>query len=118
MDYSSHIHSPENNLVYAIILVLPVIRRFLCFGGNPWDPRVPLQRSKLENRENDIFGDKKVPFWGSLLEPFTWAFWALNPSLNTKYLLREGFRCPKSPFKWFQAGPQKGHLLTQKMSFS
>ena len=32
------------------------------------DPRVPLQRSKLENRENDIFGGKK---W---LEPFKWAF--------------------------------------------
>ena len=28
------------------------------------DPRVPLQRSKLENRENDIFGVKKCLFWG------------------------------------------------------
>ena len=35
------------------------------------------QRSKWENRENDIFGVKKMPFWGSPLEPFKWAFWGI-----------------------------------------
>ena len=29
------------------------------------DPRVPLQRSKLENQENDLFGVKKCLFGGS-----------------------------------------------------
>ena len=35
----------------------------------------PSTEVKMENQENDIFGVKKYLFWGSLLEPFKWAFW-------------------------------------------
>ena len=44
---------------------------FVMISCQSCDPRVPLQRSKLENRENDIFGVKKSLFGGgSLLELF------------------------------------------------
>ena len=65
------------------------------------------------------FWGQKMSFWGSPLEPFKWGlFGAFNSSLNSKSLLREGIKCPKSPFKWFQGGPPKRHVLTPKMSFS
>ena len=49
------------------------------------DPRVPLQRSKLENQENDIFGAKKKALFGVPLGTISMGFLGhLIASLNTK----------------------------------
>ena len=42
------------------------------------DPRVPLQRSKLENRENDNFGVKKRLFGGPSWNHLNGLFGAFN----------------------------------------
>ena len=42
------------------------------------DPRVPLQRSKLENHENDIFGVKKCPSCGPSWTHLNGLFGAFN----------------------------------------
>ena len=81
-------------------------------------PQGPLQRSKLENRENDIFGVKKCLFGGPPWNHLMGFLGHLLPSLGKDLVLREGVECPKSPFKWFQGGPPKRHFLTPKMSFS
>ena len=48
--------------------------------GYPCDPRVPLQRSKLENRENYIFGVKKCLFGGPSWNHLNGLFGAFNSS--------------------------------------
>ena len=66
----------------------------------------------------------KWHFWGQkcLLGGRSWnhlngLFGHWIPSLNTKSLLREGIKCPKSPFKWFQERPPKRHFWPQTCHF-
>ena len=56
-----------------------ILKKYLAVGTQTCDPRVPLQRSKLENQENDIFGVKKCLFWGvPLWKHLNGLFWAFN----------------------------------------
>ena len=58
------------------------------------DPRAPLQRSKLENRENDIFGVRRCLFWGPSWNRFNGLFGAFTSLPSQGFSIEGGNKVP------------------------
>ena len=78
----------------------------------------PPTEVKIRKREHDIFGVKKMPFWGPPWNRLNGLFGHLISSLNKDLVLREEIRCPKKAHlngsKWT---PRKGIVWPQKCHF-
>ena len=78
------------------------------------DPKVRLQRSKLESQENDILG-VKMPFWGggpSWKDLNGLLGGILIPSFNKDLVLREAIRCAR--LNCSKRGPPKKAFFDPK----